>query len=101
VAPVPGLDLARFAAWFERACPGAVTGPLRARLLVGGRSNLTSEVSGGTRSWMVRRLPLAHVLATAHDMGRECRGITTGSLGAPGPPRGCRELCPAEGPARG
>jgi hypothetical protein len=27
--PVPGLDLARCAAWFERACPGAVTGQLR------------------------------------------------------------------------
>jgi len=39
VEPVPGLDLARFAAWFERACPGAVTGPLRARLLAGARSN--------------------------------------------------------------
>jgi len=71
VEPVPGLDLARFAAWFDRACPGAVTGPLRARLLAGGRSNLTYEVSDGTRSWVVRRPPLGHVLATAHDMGRE------------------------------
>jgi len=26
VAPVPGLELARFAAWFERACPGAWPG---------------------------------------------------------------------------
>ncbi len=74
--PVPGLDLARFAAWFERACPGAVTGPLRARLLAGGRSNLTYEVSDGTRIWVVRRPPLGHVLATAHDMGREYRVIT-------------------------
>ena len=74
--PVPGLDLARFAAWFERACPGAVAGPLRARLLAGGRSNLTYEVSDGTRSWVVRRPPLGHVLATAHDMGREYRVIT-------------------------
>jgi aminoglycoside phosphotransferase (APT) family kinase protein len=70
------VDLARFAAWFDRACPGAVTGPLRARLLAGGRSNLTYEVSDGTRSWVVCRPPLGHVLATAHDMGREYRVIT-------------------------
>ena len=50
-----GLNKARFTAWFDRACPGAVTGSLRARLLVGGRSNLTYEVSDGTRSWVVRR----------------------------------------------
>ena len=56
--------------------PGAVTGPLRARLLAGGRSNLTYEVSNGTCSWVVRRPPLGHVLATAHDMGREYRVIT-------------------------
>src|SRR5260370_38512581 len=37
----------------------------------GGRSNLTYEGSDGTCSWMMRRLPLGHVLATAHDMGRE------------------------------
>ena len=74
--PVPGLDLARFAAWFERACPGAVTGRLRARLLAGGRSNVTCEVSDGTRSLVVRRPPLGHVLVTAHDMGHEYRVIT-------------------------
>lgn len=73
---VPGLDPARFASWFERACPGAVTGPLRARLLADGRSNLTYEVSDGTRSWVVRRPSLGHVLATAHDMGREYRVMT-------------------------
>ena len=50
-----------------------MTGPLRARLLAGGRSSLTYEVSDGTRSWVVRRPPLGHVLATAHDMGREYR----------------------------
>ena len=63
--------------------PGSVTGPLRARLLAGGRSNLTYEVSDGTCSWMVRLL-LGHVQATAYDMGREYRVITTGSLDAPG-----------------
>ncbi len=73
---LPGLDLARFAAWFEGACPGEIGGPLRGRLIAGGRSNLTYVVSDGTRNWVVRRPPLGHVLATAHDMEREYRVIT-------------------------
>ncbi|MHB1499634.1 MAG: phosphotransferase family protein [Candidatus Dormibacteria bacterium] len=67
----PGLDLGRFRAFFEAACPGAVGGGLRARLVVGGKSNLTYQVTDGTTSWIVRRPPLGHVLATAHDMVRE------------------------------
>jgi len=73
---LPGLDLERFAAWFGAACPGEIGGPLHGRLIAGGRSNLTYEVSDGTRSWVVRRPPLGHVLATAHDMAREYRVIT-------------------------
>jgi aminoglycoside phosphotransferase (APT) family kinase protein len=73
---LPGLDLARFASWFNDACPGEIGGPLRGRLLAGGRSNLTYEVSDGSKQWVVRRPPLGHVLATAHDMGREYRVIT-------------------------
>jgi aminoglycoside phosphotransferase (APT) family kinase protein len=72
----PGLDIERFAAWFDRACPGEIDGPLHGQLIAGGRSNLTYEVSDRTRSWVVRRPPLGHVLATAHDMGREYRVIT-------------------------
>jgi aminoglycoside phosphotransferase (APT) family kinase protein len=48
-------------------------GPLRASLLAGGRSNLTYVVTDGARRWVLRRPPLGHVLATAHDMGREYR----------------------------
>ena len=73
---LPGLDLARFASWFNEACPGEIGGPLRGRLLAGGRSNLTYEVSDGGKQWVVRRPPLGHVLATAHDMGREYRVIS-------------------------
>jgi aminoglycoside phosphotransferase (APT) family kinase protein len=73
---LPGLDLERFAAWFDVACPGEIGGPLHGRLIAGGRSNLTYEVSDGTRNWVVRRPPLGHVLATAHDMAREYRVIT-------------------------
>jgi aminoglycoside phosphotransferase (APT) family kinase protein len=73
---LPGLDLERFAAWFDGVCPGEIGGPLQGRLIAGGRSNLTYGVSDGTRSWVVRRPPLGHVLATAHDMAREYRVIT-------------------------
>jgi len=51
--------------------PGLATGPLSARLIEGGRSNLTYQVTDGTSAWIVRRPPLGHVLSTAHDMGRE------------------------------
>jgi aminoglycoside phosphotransferase (APT) family kinase protein len=77
---IPGLDLGRFAGWFSGACPGEVTGPLSGalsgRLLTGGKSNLTYEVSDGARAWVVRRPPLGHVLATAHDMRREYQVIS-------------------------
>ena len=76
MSDLPGLDLARFTTWFDGACPGEIGGPLTGRLIAGGRSNLTYEVSDGTRSWVVRRPPLGHVLATAHDMGREYRVIS-------------------------
>jgi len=75
-AAPPGLDLARFQEYFDGVRPGAITGPLRASLIAGGKSNLTYEVSDGTSTWIVRRPPLGHVLATAHDMGREYRVIT-------------------------
>ena len=73
---VPGLDLERFHAFFEDARPGEVNGPLRARVIAGGKSNLTYEVTDGHASWIVRRPPLGHVLATAHDMAREHRVIS-------------------------
>ncbi len=75
-ADLPGLDLDRFAAYFERACPGEVTGPLTGSLVAGGKSNLTYIVGDGHREWVVRRPPLGHVLATAHDMTREYRVMT-------------------------
>ncbi|MFF0544994.1 phosphotransferase family protein [Nocardia thailandica] len=69
---LPGLDLDRFGPWLRETVPGAgeVT---EARLIAGGKSNLTYEVSDGTGRWIVRRPPLGHVLATAHDMTREFR----------------------------
>ncbi|MER7719512.1 phosphotransferase family protein [Streptomyces flaveolus] len=72
----PGLDLDRLRALLDRERPGLVAGPLSGRLIEGGRSNLTYGVSDGTSKWVVRRPPLGHVLATAHDMKREHRVIS-------------------------
>ncbi|GAB7107305.1 phosphotransferase family protein [Streptomyces phaeofaciens JCM 4814] len=72
----PGLDLDRLRALLDREHPGLVHGPLTGRLIEGGRSNLTYEVGDGTGRWVLRRPPLGHVLATAHDMRREHRVIS-------------------------
>ncbi|MFF9048245.1 phosphotransferase family protein [Streptomyces parvulus] len=72
----PGLDLDRLRELLDRERPGLVTGPLSGRLIEGGRSNLTYAVTDGTARWVVRRPPLGHVLATAHDMRREHRVIS-------------------------
>jgi aminoglycoside phosphotransferase (APT) family kinase protein len=71
-----GLDLAALRRWLDGAAPGLLTAPLAGELIAGGKSNLTYRVSDGTRSVVVRRPPLGHVLATAHDMGREYRVIS-------------------------
>ncbi|MGW3104749.1 phosphotransferase family protein [Streptomyces sp. NPDC001100] len=72
----PGLDLDRLRGLLDRERPGLVTGPLSGRLIEGGRSNLTYAVTDSTTKWVVRRPPLGHVLATAHDMKREHRVIS-------------------------
>ncbi len=71
-----GLDLAALAAYLTDAAPGLLTEPLHAALIAGGKSNLTYIVGDRTRDVIVRRPPLGHVLATAHDMRREYRVIT-------------------------
>ncbi|GAA1239318.1 phosphotransferase family protein [Oryzihumus leptocrescens] len=71
---VDGLDLealARFMAPVVGPSDGSLT--LGADLIAGGKSNLTYRVTDGSRAWVVRRPPLGHVLATAHDMTREYR----------------------------
>jgi aminoglycoside phosphotransferase (APT) family kinase protein len=72
----PGLDLDRLRVLLDSERPGLVHGPLTGRLIEGGRSNLTYAITDGTTSWVVRRPPLGHVLATAHDMKREHRVIS-------------------------
>jgi aminoglycoside phosphotransferase (APT) family kinase protein len=70
---LPGLDLDRVTQWARTSMP-ALVAPLSASLIAGGRSNLTYLLVGAdARRWVLRRPPLGHVLATAHDMGREFR----------------------------
>lgn len=72
----PGIRRANVTAWFEANAPGVVP-PLSFGLIAGGRSNLTFRVDDTAgHSWVLRRPPLGHVLATAHDMGREYRIIS-------------------------
>jgi aminoglycoside phosphotransferase (APT) family kinase protein len=71
-----GLDTDALAAWLETERPGLLSGPLEATLITGGKSNLTYTVTDGSTDVIVRRPPLGHVLATAHDMTREHRVIT-------------------------
>jgi aminoglycoside phosphotransferase (APT) family kinase protein len=68
---VPGVDVARVSEWLEGNVVGA-RGPFRFDLIAGGHSNLTFRVTGSDgERFVVRRPPLGHVLASAHDMGRE------------------------------
>ena len=71
-----GIDVAKVTAWFEQHIDGA-KGPLQFELIAGGRSNLTFKVTDANgANFVLRRPPLGHVLATAHDMGREHRIIS-------------------------
>jgi aminoglycoside phosphotransferase (APT) family kinase protein len=67
----PGLDLTRAAPFLAEATGGALTGPLTASVISGGRSNLTYVVGDDSGKVVVRRPPLGHVLPSAHDMTRE------------------------------
>ncbi|WP_248958320.1 phosphotransferase family protein [Sphaerisporangium perillae] len=70
----PGLDLGRLKEYLGRH--DLAEGELAAEVIHGGKSNLTYLVRDGERRFVVRRPPLGHVLATAHDMGREYRVMT-------------------------
>jgi len=81
------IDPDRVTRWLVEHIPGAVA-PFQFDLIAGGRSNLTFRVTGadGAR-FVLRRPPLGHVLATAHDMAREHRIIAAvGTTGVPVPP---------------
>jgi aminoglycoside phosphotransferase (APT) family kinase protein len=72
---VAGVDAAGLTAWLAAAHPELSQDELEVELIPGGRSNLTYAVTGARIPLIVRRPPLGHVLASAHDMRREHRVI--------------------------
>ncbi len=92
---LPGLDLPAVTTWIHAAVPGLLAGPPRATLIAGGRSNLTYLLDDGRRRLVLRRPPLGHVLATAHDMSREHRVISAlagSAVPVPEPLAECRDV---------
>lgn len=73
---VPGLDVAGLSSWLRRAQPDLAEGDLAAQVIAGGKSNLTYRIDGARIPLVLRRPPLGHVLASAHDMHREHRVIS-------------------------
>jgi aminoglycoside phosphotransferase (APT) family kinase protein len=83
---VAGIDTGNVTAWLVEHV--GATAPFRFEVIAGGHSNLTYLVeSADGRRLVLRRPPLGHVLASAHDMAREHRIIAglQGS-GVPIPP---------------
>lgn len=64
-------------------------------LISGGKSNLTYEVTSSAGAVVLRRPPLAAVLPTAHDMGREYR-VQSALADTPVPVPRMRHLCTDE-----
>lgn len=85
-AGAPGIDVERVTAWLTRHIDGAVA-PFEFDAITGGHSNLTITVTGSDdRRFVLRRPPLGHVLASAHDMEREHRiisGLQTSAVPVP------------------
>jgi aminoglycoside phosphotransferase (APT) family kinase protein len=75
VSDVPGIDRERVGRFLLERVPGPGL-PLEFALISGGRSNLTYRVRAGERVLALRRPPLGHVIATAHDMRREFRVLS-------------------------
>jgi aminoglycoside phosphotransferase (APT) family kinase protein len=68
---VEGIDRARVTGWLAANVGGSVA-PYEFALIAGGRSNLTYRVTDAAgHAYALRRPPVSHVLATAHDMARE------------------------------
>jgi aminoglycoside phosphotransferase (APT) family kinase protein len=90
--PPVGVDVPAVSAWLEGNVAGAVA-PFSFELIAGGHSNLTYRVVGADGHPLVlRRPPLGHLLASAHDMGREHR-IIAALAGTPVPVAPARGFC--------
>jgi aminoglycoside phosphotransferase (APT) family kinase protein len=73
---IRGVNLEAVTRWFESHVEEAKA-PLEFTLIAGGHSNLTFKVTDAAgQEFVLRRPPLSHVLASAHDMGREHKIIS-------------------------
>ncbi len=71
-----GINSETVSRWMAGAAPG-LRQPLEFVPITGGASNLTYLVTDASGArFVLRRPPLGHVLASAHDMGREHRIIS-------------------------
>ncbi len=70
-----GINTETVTPWLAQHVAG-FTPPFSAEVIAGGHSNLTFKITDarGTK-YVLRRPPLSHTLASAHDMGREHRII--------------------------
>ena len=74
---IPGINQLNIRRWMDEKVSG-IEGELTFEKILGGRSNLTFTLKdSSTRKWVLRRPPLGQVLATAHDMSREYRAISS------------------------
>lgn len=71
-----GVDPRALAVYLGQHLEAPLAGELEARLVAGGRSNLTYLLTDSVTTWVLRRPPIGHVLATAHDMSREYRVLS-------------------------
>ena len=85
-ADIQGINVDKVSVWLTANIDGAQA-PYSFSLIAGGRSNLTYKVTDANKvGYVLRRPPLGHVLATAHDMAREHRIIAAvGKTGVPVP----------------
>jgi aminoglycoside phosphotransferase (APT) family kinase protein len=76
VGELEGIDVGPVTAWLEEHIDGTKA-PFEFSFISGGRSNLTfADTDANGRKLVLRRPPISHVLATAHDMGREHKIIS-------------------------
>jgi aminoglycoside phosphotransferase (APT) family kinase protein len=86
---VPALTEGELAAVAEvmAAAGAAPAGPLSARLIAGGRSNLTFRLDDAVSAWVLRTPPRAGRTPSAHDVAREFRVTSAlAGSGVPVPP---------------
>jgi len=70
-AAVEGIDREPVTEWLAANVAGSAP-PFAFDLIAGGRSNLTYRVTDAAgHAYALRRPPVSHILATAHDMARE------------------------------